>query len=263
MAYNDNNRESGVSEVIGFMLIISLMITGIGLVTLYGYPILLKEQATANVRNMEKNIIVIQTDLNSLSFRNVPYKEISLQVSGGTLSIRRTPEQNAYFYINYANDTPIITSFYPGTLVYQSTDGQADVVLENGAVHVNYWSDQGGSAMLSDPRWYYDANTRTLVIPLVRLNGSSDMSQTGMGIVKMQLPPSESTETQFDTSSGGLKINYQPDPNANYKVAWRNYLSKPDLGLADNSTGAVLTFNNVSPVDTLIIKQYNVTVISI
>jgi hypothetical protein len=261
MLHKDKNRESGVSEVIGFMIILALMVTGIGLVTLYGYPILLKEQASANIRNMEKNFIVIQTDVNSLSFRNVPYKETSLQVSGGTLSVSKDPDLNSYFNINYANNTPMISNFYPGTLVYQSTDGQTDVVLENGAVHVNYWNDREGSAMLSDPRWYYDANTRTLVIPFVRLNASSGMSQTGMGVVKMlaesnEIPP-------IDTSSGGLKINYQPDPTANYKVAWKNYLSKPELGLIDISTGTVLTFKNVSPVDTLIIKQYNITVLSL
>ena len=34
----------GVSESIGFLLIFTLMITGIGLVTLYGYPLLVQQQ---------------------------------------------------------------------------------------------------------------------------------------------------------------------------------------------------------------------------
>ena len=61
------------------------MVTGIGLVTLYGYPILLNEQSNANIRNMEQNMIVLQTDVNSLLYKEVPYKETSMQISGGSL----------------------------------------------------------------------------------------------------------------------------------------------------------------------------------
>ena len=57
------NNSFGVSESIGFILILGIMVTGIGLVTLYGYPILLNEQSNANIRNMEQNMIVLQTDV--------------------------------------------------------------------------------------------------------------------------------------------------------------------------------------------------------
>jgi hypothetical protein len=59
--------ERGVSEAIGFILIFSIVIAGIGLVTLYGYPMLLKQQTSANERIMEKNMIVLQNDVKSLT----------------------------------------------------------------------------------------------------------------------------------------------------------------------------------------------------
>ena len=65
--------EKGVSQTVGFMLILAIMIAGIGLVTLYGYPALLSQQAEANARNMEKSMIVLQYDINSLTFKNIPY----------------------------------------------------------------------------------------------------------------------------------------------------------------------------------------------
>ncbi|HRY75523.1 MAG TPA: hypothetical protein P5217_04495, partial [Methanoregulaceae archaeon] len=58
--------ESAVSESIGFVLIFSLVIVGISLVSLYGYPVLLKQQANADQQIMEKNMIVLQNDLKSL-----------------------------------------------------------------------------------------------------------------------------------------------------------------------------------------------------
>ena len=187
-------RESGVSETIGFVIILGLVVTGISLVTLYGYPILLSEQANANVRNMERSMIVIQNDLKSLAFKNVPFKETSIQISGGSLSVinqdsgSSSPYFNIYYY-DPTGGTPsnrIITDFKPGRLEYQSDKGDAVVILENGAVIIRYWSDSTGSAMLAEPRWFYDSTTSTLVIPLIKLNlkssGSMDAGFFGKSV---------------------------------------------------------------------------------
>ena len=79
--------QQGVSESIGFILIFSIMIAGIGLVTLYGYPMLMQQQSGANEQVMEKNMIVLQNDVKSLVYKTVPYAESSLNVGGGTLTV--------------------------------------------------------------------------------------------------------------------------------------------------------------------------------
>jgi hypothetical protein len=78
--------DAGVSEAIGFVIIFTIIITGIGLVTLYGYPVLLQQQSTANVQVMEKNMIVLQNDLKSLSYSMDPYTETSMNIGGGALT---------------------------------------------------------------------------------------------------------------------------------------------------------------------------------
>jgi hypothetical protein len=55
-------NEEAVSEAVGFILILGIVITGIGLVTLYGYPVLVKEQSNTDIKNMERAMIVIQND---------------------------------------------------------------------------------------------------------------------------------------------------------------------------------------------------------
>ena len=70
MRVNDN----GVSEAIGFMLIFGMIIVGIGLVTLYGYPLLLQQQVGADEKIMEKNMIVLQNDVKSLAYKTIPSK---------------------------------------------------------------------------------------------------------------------------------------------------------------------------------------------
>jgi hypothetical protein len=80
-------NERGVSESIGFMLIFAIVIAGIGLVTLYGYPLLLQQQLGADVKIMEKNMIVLQNDIKSLAYKTVPFKETSLKIGGGSLTV--------------------------------------------------------------------------------------------------------------------------------------------------------------------------------
>ena len=81
------SNEAGVSESIGFMLIFTIVIAGIALVTLYGYPLLLQQQLGAEEKIMEKNMIVLQNDMKSLAYKTVPYKETALKIGGGSLTV--------------------------------------------------------------------------------------------------------------------------------------------------------------------------------
>jgi len=247
---------SGVSETIGFIIIFGIVLTGIGIVTLYGYPALLQEQANANIKNMEKNMLVLQSDLKSLTFKSVPYQETALQVSGGTLMIRKDIPNSPDFTIHIGGNSE---SFKPGELRYVSSDGQATLTLENGAVHVRYWSSPNGSAMLATPSWYYDSklDTPTYVIQLIRINGSSDMAQTGIGTVRMQLEPDSFQSNPIPVTNSDY-IEYNPNLANHYGVAWNNYLRNPDLQFTESS--GKFYFKDGSQ---LIKKYYNVTFLSL
>ena len=112
-------KVSGVSETIGYIIIFGIMMTGIALVSVYGYPLLVNQQATSNIQNMERNMISLQTDVNSLTFKNVPYKESTVQVSGGTLSVAIPNSNTPFFRIIPQNGAPI--SFQPGTSITGTT----------------------------------------------------------------------------------------------------------------------------------------------
>ncbi len=92
------NRE-GVSESLGYLIIFGLVLTGIGLITLYGYPLLMQQESSANLRNMEQTMIVLQSDIKSLTYKLANYKETSLRVSGGTLFFYDTPATPEKFRI--------------------------------------------------------------------------------------------------------------------------------------------------------------------
>jgi len=247
-------NENSVSETVGFILILSLVVTSIGIVTLYGYPLLLKEQGATDVKNMEQTMIVLQNDIKSLCYRNVPYTEMMLQAGGGTLSVLDSGDTPQYFNISWnGNGGGAYSSFNPGELRYRSDTENTIITLENGAVHERLeFSDAAGSSMLAEPRWFYDSTTRTFVIYLMELQANSPMGASGMCVIRMHVD--SQTQTIID-DAGTVQVKYQYCGTDDYSVAWRNYLT----GSVGMTKTAANTYTKTG-VSKLVIKHYRITV---
>ena len=255
-----NRADRAISEAIGFIIIFGIIIAGIGLVTMYGYPMLLTQQSTSNEQIMEKNMIVLQNDLKSIAYKTVPYTETSLKVDGGALTVynmtyNNATESNFSVYSDDANPSTCILNFnggcatpaspliFPtGDLRYESTSAQTGLSLENGAV-VKRMLAESGSSMLAEPRWYYDSQTNTAVIYLIGFTTPSAdvLSQEGVGTVKMVLDPT--IYTSYNLPAGdALYVKYLPNNNADYSAAWSNYFTgtlnlEPNRGPQENIHG--------------------------
>jgi|SRR5208337_410373 len=230
-----SRSDAGVSEAIGFVIIFTIIITGIGLVTLYGYPVLLQQQSTANVQVMEKNMIVLQNDLKGLSYNMDPYSETSMNIGGGTLTV-----YNASYSLSPAtfkvicNGITVIPSNSTGKMQYQSVDAQTNIALENGAV-VMRMTTINGSSMLAAPRWFYDSTTNTAALYLISFNTTSLISRSGIGTVSMARGYSNYSSIQVPQGTV-CTVSYTPDPTSDYSVAWNTYFSN-GMGLAQSSPG--------------------------
>jgi hypothetical protein len=252
-------NDRAVSESIGFIIIMGIMLTGIAMVTLYGYPALVQEQQNTNIRNMERNMIVLQNDLKGLTYKNVPYQETMLQVGGGTMLIHPDGGLNAHFTVNIPGDG--MYTYPTGGILYISQDQTTNICLENGAVHTRFWSYPEGSAMLAEPRWFYDNETKTFVMTFITMNATEYFAQTGIGTVRMRLVESNQTNWSFIPPVANPPIiTYQPDPVYRYHTAWNNYFNKSELKM--NSSG-INTYTLDPSIKNLVIKTYNVTVLSL
>jgi hypothetical protein len=255
--------ERGVSESIGFMLIFTLVIVGIGLVTLYGYPILLQQQVNADNRIMEKNLIVLQNDIKSIIFKTVPYKETSLKVGGGSLMVYNTIFSPTSSSFRVKDSGSLDITFHPGQLQYESIKAQQVITIENGAV-LSRPMYLNGSFMLAEPRWFSDVDPitskTTSVIPLIGMNSSIFMSQAGVGTIRMQLSNTSYTEISTPTLVNPVKVYYIKDPKNDFSVAWRNYFTNT-LKWQENPSGSGIY--TVPTTDTLIIKRYDIMVKSL
>ncbi|MCC7565290.1 MAG: hypothetical protein KO206_03300 [Methanomicrobiaceae archaeon] len=251
----NGRNDYGVSEAIGFILILGIVIGSIGLVTLYGYPLLIKEQTNTDIRNMERTMIVLQNDIKSLCYKNVPYKETSLQVSGGTLSALGAVDGDVSApRFNITTSTGYDSGeVYLGQLKYASSAGDAVISVSNGAV-LKRQEGQQGSVMLAEPRWFYDNITKTFMIYLINLTTNEAMAQTGVGAVRMGLVE---TETQINESAMTVTVKYNPGTSDDYSTAWRNYLTG-SVGMTETAPGS--NTYTLGGVDTLVIKEYLIKV---
>jgi hypothetical protein len=269
-------KREAVSESIGYLIIFSLVLTGIGLITLYGYPLLIQQQSSANVRNMEQTMIVLQNDIKSLSYKLANFKETSLRVSGGSLSLFG-PAYTLQSFDIWTTPDPGINHylFSPGELRYFSTNDNLVITMENGAV-IEKPLAANGSFMLADPRWYLDKNTGTFVINLMNISSGAgtgqQLSQTGVGTVRLRLL--NANVTTYNSGGMTVHLKYTPDPkNATpegYGFAWKNYLTNPnnfDGGMicdptSDPIRGQPLICNKPG-IKNIIIKEYDVVVESL
>jgi hypothetical protein len=278
----DKRAEGGISESIGFILIFSIVMAGIGLVTLYGYPMLMAQQSNANERIMEKNMIVLQNDLKSIAYKTVPYKESSLRVEGGSLTVYNTQSSPVISKIDIndctGNPPYYVSAFQSGDLRYSSDSAATDISLQNGAVVTRRHYDPG-STMLAEPRWFYDNQTNSMVINLIGFNSTNILSRAGIGTVEMAM--GGTNYTYISPAPSPLCIVYTPDPTPapngqDYSVAWDNYFMKilnnpPDITVLRTGTpgnGGPLTYRLTvsSPVSNplkLVIKKYDVVVKSL
>jgi hypothetical protein len=270
-------KREAVSESIGYLIIFGLILSGIGLITLYGYPLLMQQQSSANMRNMEQTMIVLQNDIKSLTYKLANYKETSLRVSGGTLSLYGPSYTLQRFKIQTPDGT--MDPFPPGELRYISTNDNTVISLENGAV-IEKPLSQNGSFMLADPRWYLDnsSNRRTLVINYMNLSTIESsgqlLSQTGVGTVRMRLARTNMTTRPMDWGplGGGaqISITYYPDNNKTimpdgYGLAWKNYLTDPNNFEGDMiCTGDPLKTQplvcRIPDIQNMVVKEYDIVV---
>jgi hypothetical protein len=249
----------GVSESIGFILIFAMVIMGIGLVTLYGYPMLLQQQTSADEQIMEKNMIVLQNDMKSLAYKTVPYKETSMKIGGGALTVNTDVTNGPRFRIISPSGV-VDRTIKTGSLKYQSTSTQEEISLQNGAVMKrNLQGSSSGSVMLAEPRWFYDGQTGALVINVICINSSVLMAREGIGTVQMVLGETDYTNKGV---MNDVSIEYTPDAGQDYHIAWQNYFSRT-LNMGCTWSSPTLTCWNTDPVSTLVIKKTDVIIRSV
>jgi len=265
-AHTITKNDTGVSESIGFLLIFSMVIVGIGLVTLYGYPLLLREQTSADEQIMQKSMIVLQNDLKSLTFKTVPYKETMLNTGSGQLVVINSTVHKPTISLRdtVTGPIPVATNFRSGEIRYSSSSADSVISLQNGAV-VSRNLVEPGSVMFAQPRWFYDETTNVMVVNLISFNSTANLAKHGVADVQMRM--NQTNYSVITPTSGDICLAYTPDTSAggdNYQMAWDTYFVST-MGMVKG--GGACNANEyrfrVAAPGTLVIKKYDVDIVSL
>jgi hypothetical protein len=250
---------SGASESIGFLLMFTIVMAGIGLVTLYGLPMLLQQQTSADEKIMEKNMIVLQNDFKSIVYKTIPFKETSMKVASGALSVNNNLTSGPAFTISAGGQ--FLTDYKSGDLRYRSSQSDAEISLQNGAVVKRDYISTG-STMLAQPRWYLDTRTGTLVINMMTIKSSEGMSREGIGTVQMELGETSYQYIPLTVGTNTVRININFDNGHDYSKAWDNYF-QTTFGATPTITGPQSRAYDIPSVNTLVVKTTEIYIRSV
>ncbi len=87
------DSQKAVSEVIGYMLIFTIVVLSVGLMYTYGYPILEDLQERIRFQNAQQGFEILQADLDRVAYDQAPVKTTSISTGGGSIYAASTGDQ--------------------------------------------------------------------------------------------------------------------------------------------------------------------------
>ena len=274
-----NTGEDAVSEAIGYILIFTITVIGIAMITVCAYPILLQSQNHADEISAEQTLVTLRNDIGALTFGNVPYRETTVRIAGGSLELIPAADSADKFVLEYpqASGGVVTRDFKTGELCYSGNAvtgaGTAVLSLENGAV-LKREKGAAGSVMTAEPRWYFDAGDGetcgTLVIIMTKLEGERRYSSGGIRDIRLGMTAApETVDEDYMTAQDGhtalgaqtIVLEYIPDRDNDLSKGWENYLTGGIAGSINGGgfkkSGTKYVFGNVGR---LVVKTYTITV---
>jgi hypothetical protein len=239
-------NSKAVSETLGYILILGMVIVAISYVYANTYDILEDTSSKFRVEGLRQSFKRIQNVL-SISIYGAPLQSIQVETQGGTFWIGNETQ------IKIAANSSIAFDGYVNSLKYKYED--LEVALENGAVWEDYY---GYKKMVSAPRIFIhttstqDASQATKTVAIIILNKlKGSFSVSGKGSLKLIFNTTLVNVTTY-SMSGNLTINL----TSPYAKLWYEFFKT----LPGNSqlSGNKASFS--SYYDKLIITEYEVGV---
>ncbi len=166
---------SGVSPVVGMILILSIVIVSVGMIYTTGIPFIDSIKYNTQVSNARNSFSVLQNDV--LEIINGPVtgagmgRITKVEMGGGSIFVE---PDNTEIQINYTGSNDPVTAL-PGTITYKYKS--RGVVFENGAVFSKYTTS---SFMEFEPLIYAsDLGSGNIVLMIHIINVTGANSSTG------------------------------------------------------------------------------------
>lgn len=207
--------ESAVSEIVGFLIVLTVVTLAIGIITVGVNPLLEKTRNDVYMQNMEDSFRVLQQRMLDVALDDAPTKTSGIALHKGII-VFDPDAVNITVNVTNANSTRYIKNASLGRLSYESVD--RGIVLEGGALMARYGQ---ASVVKESPPIYKVYSDDTLVIMLVDLEGlRSSISGSGNLDVIARYNASSSTYVSGLRENVSLSLK---SPNA---AVWEKELAE-------------------------------------
>jgi len=170
----------GVSEALGFILVLSIIISTTGIVYVTGFEDLQGARDFEQANNAQRAFDVLRTNVNDIVERGAPSRGTEVKLSDASLymddpvTVTVTVAESG----NANNNDSVTGTVHP--IVYE-TDNDA-IVYSNGAI---FRESDGGAAMVAEPHFVVEDDR--VLVPVIRTNprgGSQSLAGDGTVLVR-------------------------------------------------------------------------------
>jgi len=233
--------DRGVSNVVGYILVFSLITITIGTVFAVGITGVEDRREAERVANVERAFDVLDDNLRDIQRYGDPNRATEVRLAGGTLSI----DEETRVVLATTNDTDdlaneTLAEWTSRRIAYQ--DEETTIAYDAGAL---VRGDGDGSVMLSEPRFVgADGRTTLPVVALVR--GDTDDRVAGDGTVQITVVEgvnANSETTRYEAASGETLYLWietdQPEAWARYFERTDEFADATPAGVDDAAVAAI------------------------
>ena len=229
----------GVSEIVGFILVFSLVVGTISLVYASGISGLDDTRDAERITNAERAFDVLANNFQQMARGEAPNRATEIKLAEAQLSTSTERE------VNISADGVDPADANSSTIRYNPGTGTS-IVYENGAV---IRVDDGNAVMLEEPDFLFDDGN--VVVRYIELKGGG---QSIGGTSTTVLVRAERTSSDVLVNNGSspedIVIKMQTHPER--AQVWQDYYNR-SIGSATGTTGSCTT-PNVGGSDTIQIK---------
>lgn len=222
-----------MSDVVGYVLVFSLIVATIGVVTAVGFGTLEDRQSAERINNVERAFDVFATNVEDVYREGAPSRATEIRLAGGTLRYG----EPVTITVRDANDHSVNHTMELTPLVY--ADGETEIIYTGGAI---VRGQPDGSVMLREPPFVLEPERS--VLPLVRTTqavGREQVGQKGTVRIESRRPSAQSINTTTDPGLADGELELVVDSPR--ETAWDGYLEsqadRVDEWSYDEATGTL------------------------
>lgn len=239
--------QEGVSEIVGYVIMLTIVLIAIGLVFANVVPVLDDTEETEHTKNSQRVFSVIQGNVGEIIENDVPSRGAEMSLKGGKLSVQQEATRLNVTINNTAGNEVYNSSdqLLPGSTLFirhitYDTDA-GTVSYENGAVIRS--DSNGNSVMLEEPRWRIEEDG-PVILPMIATRGRGTLSGNQVALIQTTQVGRSSLDAQNATDVDTVELEMK-SPNAD---AWNGYLEGEEnvdvTSFEDGEVVAVIDLND-------------------